>query len=159
MPSWLHRWLSEGYSVRLDKNSFGAQPGLNRLKSAENEFVTKAINDWMCMGCCEEVPIDKVHHKAIVCNVLVAYRNTEMERVCWSGKAINLGVDDKSFKMEQLEDIMNMSKAGPALLIRIRMNTVSVSNTPYCVLQPYLPYVTVGKYGFCSKIRISQNPY
>ena len=51
------------------------------------------------------------------------------------------------------------NKAGPALLIRIRINTLSVYNTPYCIFQPYLPYLTVGKYVFGPKIRISKNPY
>ena len=50
-------------------------------------------------------------------------------------------------------------KAGPAFLIRIRINTLSVSITPYCVFQQYLPYLTVGKYGFCPEIWISQNTY
>ena len=112
VPSWLHRWLSEGYSVRLDKDNFGNQPGINKLVPEETEFVSKAITEWLVMGCCEEVARDKVHHKAVQCNLLVAYRNGCMERVCWSGKSVNLGVDDKSFKMETLEDIMGMSRPG-----------------------------------------------
>ena len=62
------------------------------------------------MGCCEIVPEHRVHFDAVVCNLLVAYRGSVMERVCWSGKAVNLGVDDESFRMEQVSDIMGMSK-------------------------------------------------
>ena len=39
-----------------------------------------------------------------------------------------------------------ITKAGPAVLIRIHINTVSVSDTPYCLSEPYLPYSTVEKY-------------
>ena len=49
-----------------------------------------------------------------------------------------------------------MSKAGPALLIRIRINVVSVSNMPYCVFLPYLPYLTVA---VIPKIRIYRAKY
>ena len=49
--------------------------------------------------------------------------------------------------------------AGPAVLIRIRINTVSVSDTPYCLFEPYLPYSTVEKYDMYFKIRISRNTY
>ena len=44
-----------------------------------------------------------------------------------------------------------ISKAGPAVLIRIRINTVFVLNTSYCVFEPYLPYLTVEKYDFLLK--------
>ena len=50
-------------------------------------------------------------------------------------------------------------KAGPALLIRIRINIVFVLNTSYYVFEPYLSYLTVEKYDFYSKIRISRNTY
>ena len=112
VPSWLNKWLVDGYSVHLNKDSFGKQPGSNKLSTNEGEFVSKAVLDWVDMGCCELVPEHRVHFDAVVCNLLVAYRNGVMERVCWSGKAVNLGVDDKSFRMEQLSDIMAMSRPG-----------------------------------------------
>ena len=39
----------------------------------------------------------------------------------------------------------NICKAGPALLMRIRINIVFVFNPSYSVLEPYLSYLTVGK--------------
>ena len=62
------------------------------------------------MGCCDIVPEHREHFEAVICNLLVAYKGGVMERVCWSGKAVNLGVDDISFRMEQLSNIMGMSK-------------------------------------------------
>ena len=76
----------------------------------------------MHIRCCVKVSSDKVHHKAMQCNLFVACRNGKMERVCWSGKAVNLGVDDKSFKMEQLDEIMGMSRPGDRLSAWISRN-------------------------------------
>ena len=46
-----------------------------------------------------------------------------------------------------------MCKAGPIVLIRIRIIIVFVFvlNTSYCVFEPYLSYLTVEKYDFSSK--------
>ena len=73
---------------------------MNKLEPEETVSVSEAVSDWVKMGCCVEVPSNKVHHKAVQCTLLVAYRQGRMERVCWSGKAVNLGVDDTSFRME-----------------------------------------------------------
>lgn len=113
VPSKLRRWLTEGYSTHLDKEEFGRQPGHNKLSEEEEAFITKTIEtDWLSMGCVEEVSEAQVHYKAVICNLLVAYRGDVMERVCWSGKAVNKGVEDKAFKMEQLDDIMKMAEPG-----------------------------------------------
>ena len=50
-----------------------------------------------------------------------------------------------------VEIVIHIFKAGPAVLIRIRINTVFVLNTSYCVFEPYLPYLTVEKYDFFLK--------
>ena len=47
--------------------------------------------------------------------------------------------------------VIHIHKAGPVILIRIRINIVFVLNTSYCVFEPYLSYLTVEKYDFSSK--------
>lgn len=113
VPARLLTWLKEGYSVYIDKQELNYQPNQNRLSSAEHAFAAQVIErDWVGMGVVEEIPEHRVHTKAIVCNVVVAYRDGKMERVCWSGKPVNVGVADRPFKMEQLSDIMKLMRPG-----------------------------------------------
>lgn len=113
VPQKLNKWLTEGYSVYIDKDAVDQQPGRNRLSQAESAFISRTIEqDWVPMGMVQPIRADEVHHQAVVCNLLVAYRNGQMDRVVWSGKPVNDGVDDASFKMEQLQHIMAMAQPG-----------------------------------------------
>ena len=47
--------------------------------------------------------------------------------------------------------LMVINKAGPIVLIRIRIDIVFVLNTSYCVFEPCLSYLTVEKYDFRPK--------
>lgn len=104
----LTRWLEKGYGIFIEKDLQGKQPGLYMLTPAEREFAMAECNKWLASGAVEEISWADRHPRAKVCNLIVAYRDGRMERVCWSGVCVNEGVEDASFRMEQLKHILEI---------------------------------------------------
>lgn len=109
MSKKLIKWIDSGYGVYVDKDMQGKQPRPNCLKPEEMEFVqSECLDKWLESGAVSPIHWEERHSKAIVCNLIVAYRDGKMERACWSGVAVNDGVEDASFRMEQIRDILGM---------------------------------------------------
>jgi Reverse transcriptase (RNA-dependent DNA polymerase) len=111
MPRKLWSWITCGYSVKVHHNQLGAQPGRNHLTTAEQSFALQQLTEWEEMGAVEQVPLP-ADPNVRVCNMVVAYRNGRMDRICWSGNPINQGVVVDSFKMETLHQVCQIMKPG-----------------------------------------------
>jgi hypothetical protein len=111
VPKKLRQWIREGYSLKVHHQALGRQPGRNRLSLEEVQFAKDQLREWEGMGAVEEVaaPRDK---NVRMCNVVVAYRNGRMDRVCWSGGPINEGVKVDTFRMETLERVCQVMRQG-----------------------------------------------
>ena len=64
------------------------------------------------IGAVESVVKDDIPANAVVCNVVVAYKDGHMDRMCWSGKPINKGLDKKRFRMECWATISQIARKG-----------------------------------------------
>lgn len=113
MTKKLARWVDrQGYGTYIEKDSQGKQPGPNRLSAAEFTFAQAEVDKWVASGAVQEIDIQDKHPRAVVCNVVVAYRDGQMERLCWSGVSVNEGVDDASFRMEQMKHVLELVEPG-----------------------------------------------
>ena len=110
IPGRINKWLTEGYSVWLDKRKLGRQPGRNRLTTEELAFAQKQASEWVNMGAFS--PVSKPPEGIRVCNVVVAYRGGKMDRICWAGGTINEAVKGQSFRMESLLTVVRMMRPG-----------------------------------------------
>lgn len=113
MSTKLQKWVDrQGYGIYIDKDLQGKQPGPNVLTQAELAFAQSECDKWIASGAVQEIPWESKHPRAKVCNVVVAYRDGKMERVCWSGASVNEGVEDSSFRMEQVKHILDIIEPG-----------------------------------------------
>lgn len=110
----LQRWVDrQAYGVYIDLDQQGPQPGLNDLSPEEQAFAyKKCVQDWLDSGAISEISRAEVHPRARLCNLIVAYRGRVMERACWSGVSVNEGVEDSSFRMEQLKHALDLVQEG-----------------------------------------------
>ena len=93
----------------LELQQQGKQPGPNKLTADELRFAGKECNEkWLATGAVEQIDWREKHPRARVCNVVVAYRRGAMDRLVWAGQSVNEGVEDSSFRMEQIQHIMSM---------------------------------------------------
>ena len=98
LPKSLRCWLSDGYSVHVEKcNIWGKTPRKECLSQDEKVWVMSKIQSLLQIGAVEPVVQAELPSQAVVCNVVVAYKERHMDRMCWSGKAINKGLDKKRF--------------------------------------------------------------
>ena len=110
VPGVLKKWIRDGYSVWLNVAAFGKQAGHNKLSQAELQFALRQAREWEAMGALQKV--DKPAQGVLVCNIVVAYRGGQMDRVCWAGNAINEGVKADPFKMESLQSVVRLMQPG-----------------------------------------------
>jgi hypothetical protein len=92
LPGRLRTWLTVGYSVRVDKATL-RQPRVHQFSAKEVQ------KKYLLRG-------------ATVCNVVVAYKEGQMSRFCWSGRCVNKGVDDRRIKMESWKEIGRLVRQG-----------------------------------------------
>jgi len=113
MTAAVRRWVWEGYSVYIDKSKLGASPRAYKLTPEEEEWAArKVIGEQIPAGSVEEVARDELPRGAVVCNVVVAYKNGEMSRLCWSGKPMNRASDKQKFRMESWLEILQLAEPG-----------------------------------------------
>lgn len=48
------------------------------------------------MGAVEEVCVHELREQVVIYNVVVAYKEGQMNRSCWYGKPVNKGLDEKN---------------------------------------------------------------
>jgi hypothetical protein len=108
----LRTWLTIGYSVRVDKGTL-RQPLVHNLSAEEQTWAIKHVAEMLVpCGAVEDIRKGDVLRDAMVCNVVVAYKEGQMSRFYWSGWCINKGVDDKKFKMESWREIGRLARLG-----------------------------------------------
>jgi len=113
MTAAVRRWVWEGYSVYIDKSKLGASPRAYKLTPEEEEWAArKVIGEQIPAGSVEEVAREELPRGAVVCNVVVAYKNGEMSRLCWSGKPMNRASDKQKFRMESWLEILQLAEPG-----------------------------------------------
>lgn len=114
LPAQLRRWLREGYWVWLDLAKIrGRQPRELKLSQEELKWAEDHVDNVLLpVGAIERVRLQDLRPDTIVCNVVVAYKNGEMNRFCWSGKPVNKGLRGKRFKMEAWAEIAAMVQPG-----------------------------------------------
>jgi Reverse transcriptase (RNA-dependent DNA polymerase)/RNase H-like domain found in reverse transcriptase len=114
MSAKLERWVSNrAYGVYIDLDEQAPQPGPNQLTPEELDFAYKdCVQKWLESGAISPITLSEKHKRARVCNLIVAYRMGRMERACWSGACVNEGVEDASFRMEQLQDVLQLCEPG-----------------------------------------------
>jgi hypothetical protein len=112
LPGRLRTWLTIGYSVRVDKGTL-RQPRAHQLSVEEQTWAVKHVAEVLVpCGAVEEIQKGDLPRGAMVCNVVVAYKEGQMSRFCWSGRCINKGVDDKKFRMESWREIGRLARPG-----------------------------------------------
>ena len=60
----------------------------------------------------EEVCMHELHEHVVVCNGVVAYKEGQMNKLCWSGTPINKGLVEEIFKMEAWDTIAQLAVPG-----------------------------------------------
>lgn len=113
LPARLMRWLREGYWVWVDHAKMRKQPKALRLSREELQWAEAHVRDVLLpIGAVEEVNREALRPSTVVCNVVIAYKDGQMSRMCWSGKPINEGLRKKKFRMEAWADIAAMAEPG-----------------------------------------------
>lgn len=63
------------------------------------------------MGAIESVQLASLPRSVVVCNVIdCGLQPAVMNRLCWSGKPANKGLDNKGFKMEAWDTIAQLAQ-------------------------------------------------
>jgi hypothetical protein len=104
-----------GYSVRVDKVIL-RQPWVHQLSAEEQAWAVQHVTEVLVpCGAVVEVQNKDLPCGATVCNVVVAYKEVQMSRFCWSGRCVNKGVEDRRFKMESWKEIGRLVREGTGL--------------------------------------------
>jgi hypothetical protein len=113
-PAAMRRWLSTGYSTYVHVSELWVRtPRRQAITREEQCWCEKQIEDVLLpVGAIEEVAIETLPTKVVVCNVVVAYKEGRMDRMCWSGKPVNKGLDQKRFRMEAWDTIAALAQEG-----------------------------------------------
>lgn len=82
------------------------------MSAVEFAFAQAEIDKWIASSAVQEIHTQDKHPRAVVCNVVAAYRDGKMERLCWSGVSVNEGVEDASFCMEQIHHVLELIEPG-----------------------------------------------
>lgn len=113
LPARLERWLREGYWVWVDLAKMRKQPKMWKLTQEEQRWAEEHVREVLVpIGAVERVERAKLRPNTVVCNVVIAYKEGKMSRLCWSGKPINEGLKKKKFKMEAWAEIAAMAEPG-----------------------------------------------
>ena len=87
----------------------GGTPKRQAVDAKELDWCERQVDEVIIpVGTVEEVCIHDLHE--VACNDVVAYKEGQMKRFCWSEKPNNKGLDHKKFKMEAWETIAQLVK-------------------------------------------------
>ena len=93
----LRRWLREGYSTHVDRAALRGSPGRHHLTPEVEQWAVRKVRDeLMPMGAVDEVVETQLPAGAVICNVVVAFKDGEPDRLCWAGGRINEALNTDS---------------------------------------------------------------